>query len=172
MLGAPELLNTPLDYINADIRLGNGTIETRTFTAHSGAMLAESHGTIPIANVLMDSKLTQPVEISLPKAIANKLRFSNLPSGTEYMKLPTFAYLDGTLGDPTARTDKVVIAGLTASGIAGAVGGKAGGLLQTIGGILSGQSSATNTTSTTTTNRPPAGTSTPFNLLDLLKRPK
>jgi len=166
------LLRTPLDYINADVQLGNGRIETRKFIAHSGALIAESHGAIPIADVLMDSPLSQPVEVSLPRALASKLRFGNVPAVAEYVKLPTFVHLAGTLGDPTAKTDKAVIVGLTASGIAGAVGGKAGGVLQGIGGFLSGQApGATNAPSSTTTNKPPAGQSAPFNPFDLFKKP-
>jgi hypothetical protein len=173
VLGAPELLNTPLDSIDADLQLGNGKIETRKFIAHSGAMLAESQGAIPIADVLMDSPLSQAVEVSLPRVLASKLRFGNVPEEAEYMKLPTFVHLAGSLGDPTAKTDKAVIVGLTATGVAGAVGGKAGGVLQGIGGLLGGQPpAATNAPSTTTTNQPPAGESAPFNPFDLFKKPK
>lgn len=173
VLGAPELLSTPLDYINADLQLGNGKIETRKFTAHSAAVLPESQGAIPIADVLMDSPLSQPVEVSLPRALASKLRFGNVPADAEYMKLPTFVHLAGTLGDPTAKTDKAVIVGLTASGVAGALGGKDGGVLQGIGGLLSGQSpAATNAPSTTKTNKPPAGQSQPINPFDLFRKSK
>ncbi len=173
VLGSPELLSTPLDYIHADLQLGNGKIETRKFIAHSGALLAESHGAIPIAGVLMDSPLSQPVEVSLPRALASKLRFGNVPVDAEYMKLPTFVHLAGTLGDPSAKTDRAVIIGLTASGIGGTMGGKGGGVLRGIGGILSGQSpAATNAPSVTTTNKPPDGQSAPINLLDLFKKRK
>jgi len=166
VLGAPEVLSSPLDSVSADLQLGNGKIVIRKFVAHSAAFLAESQGTIPIANVLMDSPLNQPVDIALAQGIANKLRFFNLPSQGSYMKLPTFVRLTGTLGDPSARTDKAVIAGLTAQGIAGAVGGRAGGILQGISGLLTGQPSAT-------TNAPSGNQSIiPFNPSDLLRQPR
>jgi hypothetical protein len=167
VLGAPELISSPLDSVSAAIQLGNGKIETRQFNAHSEALLAESQGTIPIADVLMDSPLSQPVEVSLPRALATRLRFGNVPANTPYMKLPTFVHLGGTIGDPTAKTDKAVIVGLTASGIAGALGGTAGGVLGGLGGLLGGQPP-----SSTTTNPSPAEPSTPFNPFDLLKKPK
>ncbi|HUI05528.1 MAG TPA: AsmA family protein [Verrucomicrobiae bacterium] len=166
VLGAPELLSSPLDSVTADLQLGNGKIEIRKFVAHSAAFLAESQGTIPIADVLMDSPLNQPVEIALAQGIAGKLRLSNLASEGSYTRLPTFVHLTGTLGDPSAKTDKAVVAGLTAQGIAGAVGGKAGGILQGISGLLTGQPPAT--------NNAPSGNQPviPFNPLDLLRQPR
>ncbi|HUJ12061.1 MAG TPA: AsmA family protein [Verrucomicrobiae bacterium] len=166
VLGAPELLSSPLDYVNANLQIGNGQIEVRKFVAHSAAFLAESQGSIPMADVLTDSPLNQPVEIALAQSIAGKLRFANLPAQGSYVKLPTFVQLTGTLGDPSAKTDKRVIAGLTAQSLAGAVGGRAGSILQGLGGLLTGQPSATN--NAPSGNQP----ASPFNPFDLLRQPR
>ena len=166
VLNAPELLNSPLDYVTADLQLGNGQIETRKFIAHTAAFIAESTGTIPIADVLNDSPLSQPVDIALAQSLAAKLHITTVRVEQGYARLPTFVHLAGTLGDPSSKTDKAVIAGLVASGVAGVVGGTAGGVLQGVSGLLTGQPAATNAPpSGGATNAPP-----PFNPFDLLKK--
>ncbi|MCU0783785.1 MAG: hypothetical protein MUF81_07000 [Verrucomicrobia bacterium] len=179
VLGAPELLNSPLNYLNARLRAGNGQIEVQRFIAHSDAFLAESQGVIPIADVLKDSRLNEPIDVSLPRALANKLRFSNVPTNVPYMKLPTFVHLGGTLGEPKAKTDKAVILGLTAAGLGGALGGKTGGILGDVGGLLGGKPQS----SAPATNPPPgAGIAAPStnvqpqnsvnDLINLFQKPK
>ena len=177
VLGAPELLGSPLDYLTANLRAGNGKIEVPNFVAHSAAFRADSAGAIPIADVLKDSPLHQDIEISLARDLVNKLRFSNVPTNVAYAKLPTFAHLRGTLGTPDPKTDKLVILGLTATGLGGALGSKTGGILQGVGGLLGGNlqpaAPATNPTPKAFeagTNSPPQ--QQPVNILDLFKKPK
>ena len=177
VLGEQELLRSPLDYVNADLRAGNGQIQVVSFVAHSAAFLAESSGVIPIADVLMDSPLNQDVGVSLARNLASKLRFSNVPADVAYMKLPTFVHLRGTLGAIDTKTDKAVITGLTLSGVGGAIGGKPGAIIQGIGGLLGGARPAEpennpatqppNATNAPATNR----TQRPFNPFDLFKKP-
>lgn len=172
VLGAPELLNSPLNYLNARLRAGNGQIEVQRFVAHSDAFLAESQGVIPIADVLKNSRLNEPIDVSLPRGLANKLRFANVPTNVPYMKLPAFVHLGGTLGDPKAKTDKAVILGLTAAGLGGALGGKTGGILGDVGGLLGGkpQSSAPATGApTATTNVQPQNSVN--DLINLFNKP-
>ena len=83
------------------------------------------------------------------------------------MKLPTFVHLTGTLGDPSAKTDKAILAGITTQGVAGAIGGRTGGLIQGIGGLLTGQPPATNAPSAS-----PGQSPQPINPLDLFLKPK
>lgn len=178
VLRSPDLLQSPLDYINANLRAGAGKIDVASFTTHSVMFRAESQGVIPISDVLDDSPLNQPVEISLPRELLAKLRFSSLPTNNPYAKLPRFVQLQGTLGQPEARTDKLVIAGLTAGGLGGAIGGKAGGILQGVGGLLGGNLQP----SPAQTNTAPASTNAPAtnaqpqdpvkDILNLLKKPK
>ncbi len=176
VLGAPELLNSPLNFVNANLRAGNGNIEIPAFTAHSDAFMAESKGVIPIADVLTNSPLNQDVEVSLSRNLAQKLRFSNVPTNAAYMKLPTFVHLKGTLGSPEAKTDKAVIVALTASSIGGMVGGKAGGILEGVGAILGGKPAPAPAAPTApATNNPPANVQQPNpvnDILNLFKKPK
>lgn len=176
ILGAPELLNSPLDYLNARLRAGDGKIEVPQFIAHSAVFLAESAGVIPIADALKDSPLNQNIEVSLARAIVNKLRFSNVPTNVAYAKLPTFVHLKGTLGAPEAKTDKLVILGLGAAGLGGALGNRGGGLIQGVGNLLSGNlqpvapstnAPSANAPATNVQPRSPAN-----DLLDLFKKLK
>jgi len=175
VLGAPELLRSPLDYLAAHFRAGNGNLEIPTFTAHSDAFLAQSQGVIPIADVLSESPLNQDIEVSLARNLANKLRFANVPTNVAYMKLPTFVRLKGTLGSPEPKTDKAVIFALTAAGIGGAVGGKTGGILEGVGALLGSKPTpaavpATNAPGSTATNVQPQ--SPVSDLINLFKKPK
>jgi hypothetical protein len=177
-LRAPELLQSPLDYVSANLRAGAGKIEVTTFTTHSAMFRAESQGVIPISDVLNDSPLDQPIEISLPRELLAKLRFSNVPTNAPYGKLPQFVQVQGTLGNPQPKTDKLVIAGLTAGGLGGAIGGKAGGILQGVGGLLGGnlQPTPTQTNSIPATTNAPATNVQPQDpvkdILNLFKKPK
>ena len=150
-LGATELLRSPLEYVVADLRVGNGQIETRRFIAHSAAFRATSQGTIPLADTVTDSPLSQPVDIALARNIASALRYSRLPVEEGFAKFPTFVHLAGTLGDPTAKTDKLKLAGLAVTGAAGLVDGATGGVLRQLGDVLTGQPSATTTNEPTKT---------------------
>ena len=183
VLGAPEVLRSPLDYLTATLRAGGGKIEVPAFVAHSESFRADSQGVIPIADVLNDSPLNQNIEVSLARNLANKLRFSNVPTNEPYMKLPTFVHLKGTLGSPDTKTDKLVILGLTTSNIGGAIGGDLGGKLGNLGSLLGGRTAPAPAPGT---NPPPAAGATnapasnvqpkPQNpvgeLLDLFKKPK
>lgn len=167
-LGAPDLLRSPLDYVTASMRAGDGKIEIPNFVAQSPAFRAESAGAIPIADVLNDSALNQPVEIALARELANSLGYANAPTNQPYSKLPNFVQLTGTLGTPNAKIDKTKLAGVAAVGIGNAllknVGGetgqKAGAALNALGGLLGGKPASTNVapatggTNTVSTNQP------------------
>jgi hypothetical protein len=148
-LQVPEILTAPLDWVNAQVKLGQGNIDLREFAAHSPVVLVETSGRIPIAEVLDNSPLNFPVHISLPEAFAKKFSFTRTSPPGGYQKLPDFVKLEGTVGKPEAKTDKLVIVGLTATGVSGALGGRAGGALGTLGGLITGQHPST--------NPPPAG---------------
>jgi hypothetical protein len=178
VLGAPELLNSPLDFLNAAVRAGNGQIQIVEFLAHSPSFVAQSQGVIPIADVLAQSPLNQDIEVLLARELATRLRFGNVPTNAAYMKLPSFARLRGTLGSPEVKTDKAVILALTATGIGGVIGGKAGGILEGVGAILGGRPapgpatpSTTNAPAAPPTNAPPPPNPVE-DILNLFKRPK
>ncbi|MDW8309874.1 MAG: hypothetical protein RMK20_10930, partial [Verrucomicrobiales bacterium] len=190
VLGAPELLNSPLDFMNATVRAGGGQIQIAEFLAHSPAFVAQSQGSIPIADVLSESPLNQEIEVSIARALATKLRFANVPTNVAYVKLPSFARLRGTLGSPDVKTDKAVILALTATSLGGVVGGTAGGILEGVGTLLGVRPAPTPGPAAPTapaptnapsaaTNLPPAATNPPApppnpvqDILNIFNRPR
>ena len=172
LLGVPEITQSPLDWLQAQTEMGGGNIKLTQFTAQSAAFRATTTGVIPIAEVLNNSLLNLPVTFALSRSLAQ--RTSLLPAGTPanaaYATLPQFVTVSGTLGAPKADLNKLALGGLllnSATGLAQKLGvkvdGNAGGVLQGVGSLLTGQkpSAATNQLSTNTTPK--------FNPLDLFK---
>ena len=160
-LRVPELRQTPINWIAAQLQVGNGQIELQQFKVQSEAFYAESAGTVPMAEVLTNSPLKLPVSLSLRRSLAEKanLLAANTPTNAVYAQLPTFVTVTGTLGEPDTDINKVVIGGLLARSIGGIgkVGDQAGSILQNLGGVLSGQSgSSTRTNAPAGTNASPA----------------
>jgi hypothetical protein len=175
VLRVPELTQTPINWVAANTTMGQSRVDVSQFSVLSHAFYAEGQGVMQIAEVLTNSPLNIPINLSLRRSLAEKARIVPLdaPTNTAYVQLPTFVTLAGTLGDPKVEINKLAIAGLLlqSAGNIPKVGGEAGAILQGIGGILSGQKPSlvnTNvskqTNSVPNTNRPPA-----INPLDLLK---
>ena len=150
--GAPDLMRSPLDYVNVSLRAGDGQVAIPGFVAQSPLFRAESTGSIPIADVLNDSPLNQPIEISLARDLAKKLGVGDAPENEAYAKLPRFVQLDGTLGKPGSKTDKSKLFGLAAVGagttilknVGGESGQKVGCALNALGEMLGGKPAGTN----------------------------
>ena len=170
VLGLNELTRSPLTGLKTRIILGGGKINLAQCDVLSDSFHADATGEIPIAPVLNDSPFNNwPLNISLSRNLAAKghLLPENTPTNAAFVTLPNFVKLGGTLGNPVPKTDKLVISGLvlrSAGGLAGALGGDAGKIMQGVGSLLSGQKSQT-------TNQ--AGTnSAPASLLNLFKKKK
>jgi hypothetical protein len=174
VLNAPELLSSPLDFVTTSIRASDGKIEATSFVAQSALLHIESKGTIPISDVLMNSPLNQPVDVSLVRNLANKLSFSNVPTNVAYMKLPNFVTLAGTLGNVDPKVDKTKLTGLTIMAVGagvvnlvpGKTGDKIGAAADAVAGLLGIKPNASGTNSAST-NKVNAS-----DLLNLFKKPK
>ena len=178
VLGLDELTRSPLNGLDARIKMGGGKIALTQCHVLSDAFVADTAGETEIAPVLNNSQLNDwPINFSLSRRLAAKARLlpADTPTNATFVALPVFAKVGGTLGSPEAKTDKLMIAGLVAKsavGIPGVTGTKAGNILQGVGGLLTGQTSpaAGATTNATPTNATPAKPSLPFNPLDLFKK--
>jgi uncharacterized protein involved in outer membrane biogenesis len=183
VLRVPELTQTPLNWVNAKAEVGQGKIQVSQLGALSHAFLANGQGTIMIAEVLTNSTLNIPVNIALRRSLAEKSNLvpPNTSPDSPYVSLPTFATIQGTLGNPETKTDKVVISGLLLRSAGGIpqVGDKASGILKGLGGVLTGQGespagtnspSGTNSTPSVKTNKP--GKLNPLDLLRLIPEKK
>ena len=175
MLRVPDLLSTPLNWINTRIDLGNGKISLTDIFLESPAFQAQIRGEIPIADVLNNSPLREiPADFYLSSYLARK---SNLmPAGAAqnaaYVKMPNFVKLAGTMQTPSVELDRTVLATLTLkslSGIQGVAGTDAGKAIQSVGNLLSGQKSS-GTNKVAGTNAPATNASP--SVLDLFKKKK
>lgn len=159
-LNVPDILRSPLDYVTAGIVAGDGKITIANCILQSPTFQASSVGAIPIADVLNDSPLKQPVDVSLSRSVAKSIGYASASTEAAYVTLPNFVQLTGTLGNPEPKIDKTKLAGVAAVGIGSAllknVGGdagqKAGGALNTLGELLGGKPAATNAPAAGTNN--------------------
>ena len=178
LLRLEALTQSPLNWLQAQTELGDGTIHLSRFAVQSEAFEATTRGAIPIAEVLTNSPLNLPVEFALRRSLAEKagLLPPNTPTNARYAALPNFVTVKGTLGDPKSDLNKLALSGLllkTGLGIAEKLGvnlgGKTGNLLQGAGNLLTGQPPSA-------TNPPSTNPATGLNLLqgvgNLLTAPK
>jgi hypothetical protein len=184
ILRVPEITNSPLRSINAQVDLGAGKIDLKHVTVLSDAFHVDSRGTIPMAEVLTNSPVNLPLEFSLRRSLAQKSNLlpADASPDAAYVKLPSFVKLTGTLGVLKTEIDRGMVAGLLAKslgGIPGAFGGKFGNILEGIGGVLSGDAppaantktnSNSRTNSVANTNAPPSKAKPIDALKNLLKK--
>jgi len=182
-LGVPDLLRSPLEHVSTSVRAKDGKLEIPAFVAQSPLFRGESSGSIPIADVLDNSPVNLPIDISLPSELAARIGFPNVSTNEPYFKLPAFAQLQGTIGKLDPKIDKAKLGSTALLGVGGAVqkllpgdtGQKIGGALNALGQQFGGKPAATNAAPKTgSTNSPTTNPPTkPNSLLDLLrKQPK
>ncbi|MDW7979647.1 MAG: AsmA family protein [Verrucomicrobiales bacterium] len=178
VLGLEELTRAAVTGVDARLVAGNGAIRLTHAEVVSDLFVARTGGEILIAPRLPDSRINDwPVNIALRRSLAEKARL--IAPGTDadaaFIHLPIFAKLGGTVSQPEAKIDKLVIAGMiakAAGAIPGVAGDKAGAILQGVGGLLTGQFPGQPGTATNQvpTNGAPAKPVLPLNPLDLFKR--
>jgi hypothetical protein len=159
-----QLMTAPIDVIETRMQAGEGRIRLEQAEIRSSALRARAAGDIAIAPILTNSTLKIPVSISLNRPLANQIGLvpADAPTNALYYAMPQFLEIEGTLGKPNPKTDKLALAELAtrtgvgvAKGIGGATGEKVGGIIQKGGGILGsilGGKSSTNAPANTATN--------------------
>ncbi|MDA7525271.1 AsmA family protein, partial [Verrucomicrobia bacterium] len=152
VLRLPELLKAPINGIETNLKIENQILALDAFKVQSDAFQIHASGEIPLDNVLTNSVLNLPVEFYLERSIARKsnLMPSSAPKETSHVKLPDFVKLEGTIGAPKTKTDKLVLSGLLVKSGAGLVksaavlplnvGEGAVKVLKDVGGFLTGDS--------------------------------
>ncbi len=172
-----ELLQSPVNSLALQSTMGNGQINLAQFNAKSEAFIVSSQGSIPIADVLTNSPLPNlPVNVALRRNVAEKSRLlpPNTPPDADYVPLPTFVHLAGTIGNPKPEVNKVVLAELTAKSLRALPGGVESGAgkiiqgLPGIGGAAGGGQPAPGPSTPPAPSKPSGG----FNPFDLLKPKK
>lgn len=162
-LKLPELLDSPITWLTANVNIGNGTINVAQFKAQGSAFAASSQGNVQIANVLSNSPIQNlPVNFALAGPLATKAKLAPANAGTNqaYVDLGKIATVGGTIGDPKTKIDYVTLGVITARAVGGSglIGGSAGKVLNSIGGLgqsLQGQHTGDSNQSTNTPQQNP-----------------
>jgi uncharacterized protein involved in outer membrane biogenesis len=141
VLRAPELLQTPINWVDARTKMGDGNIHVEKMGVQSAAFYANVVGDIIIEKVLTNSPLNLPVDLQLRRSLAQKVSFlggGKIPADAEYVSLPKFVTIKGTLGDPKSDINEAALLGVGLNAIGGltknAAVGNAGALLNSITG--------------------------------------
>jgi len=172
LLRIPEIIKSPINWLDAKVELGSGNINLSRFALQSAAFEATTKGVIPIAAMLTNSPLNLPVEFALRRSLAetSSLLPPNTPPDAQYAMLPRFVTVKGTIGEPKSDLNGMALGGLllkSGMGVAEKLGvkvdPKTGGALQGVGNLLTGQKPAN--TNQSATNAAPKS-----NLLDLFKK--
>jgi hypothetical protein len=164
---ANDLNKSPLDVIAARGVLGGGRVDLQQAVVRSPAFEANAQGSITIAKVLTNSVIQIPIGVSLSRPIADRLNLvpANAPVDAAYVPLPKFLTMTRTVGNPKADVNKLALAGTALRTVVPGTGGKTGGLIKGIGGLLEGQPSGSS--GSTNTNQSPVN-----NLLNRFLRVK
>ena len=145
LLRLPELLKAPINGIETNLKVEKQTLALNEFKVLSDAFQVQAAGDIPLDNVLTNSVLNLPVGFYLERSIAKKSSLipSGAPKDTPFVKLPDFVKMEGTIGAPKTKTDKLVLSGMlmkSAAGLPLNVGEGAVNVLKDVGGFLTGDS--------------------------------
>jgi hypothetical protein len=193
-LRVPELTNSPVDWMTVAATMGNGRINVGSCDVVGQAFTAKSGGGIAIAPVLNDSSYENwPFALSIGRSLADRAGItpSDAPADAKYLALsdflpaairrPDLIQIGGTMGAPKTTflfdlsDPKSLLKNITS--IPALRDSQAGGVLQNLGGLFSGERKGATTnapagrgaTNAPATN-PPA--SPAKGLLDLFNRPK
>ena len=177
ILQVPEVAQSPINYLVGQLTMGGGAINLQQLVVESPAFQGLAAGTVNIASVLTNSTINRlPVDVALRRSIAIKSNLSppTTPATTEFVKLPNFVKVSGTVGNPVVETDKLVIASLLAnSKLGNLIPGNAGNVIRNLGGLgglLGGQPPAPAATNSLVPNpQTPTQPAPKLNPLDLFK---
>jgi AsmA family len=148
---ADELTAAPIDVISMNAKAGDGRVQLQQAEVRSKAFQALAAGDVILAPILTNSAIQIPVTVALARAMADKIGLVNAdtPTNAVYVALPEFLKMQGTVGNPKASIDKLVLVALAAKTGGGVVkqigeagGEKAGSLINAVGGLFGGGKSA------------------------------
>jgi len=113
VLQTPELLQSPINWVDAQTTMGDGKILVKKGGVESEAFFANATGEIAIDKVLTNSTLNLPVALSLRKSLAQKvMAITQTGPDEKFTPLPQFVTIKGTLGKPDPDINKLKMGGL------------------------------------------------------------
>src|SRR5205823_6539791 len=111
-----ELQKAPIQAINAHGTAGSGHVQLQQASVVSAAFRADAKGTVQLADVLTNSPINLPVDVSLSQAVARRFGVAAADTNAAYAKLPDFLLVGGTIGKPTPDKRKLLVLGASAVG--------------------------------------------------------
>ncbi len=106
LLQAPEILEPPLDYLNAQLKIGQGAVNIEDFIVQSAAFQATATGNITLDDTLTNSAIDVPIGIKLSKNLAKNVKLAGVDPNAKYTPLPDFAAIGGTVGAHKVKLDR------------------------------------------------------------------
>jgi hypothetical protein len=152
-----QLTASPIDTITVQGKAGGGKVEVQQAVVQNAAFRATATGTVTLAPVLTNSTLNFPVSVWLAKFMAAKIGVTSTDTsaGTNFVRLPDFFTLQGTVGAPNNKINKTALLSLAAKAGAGlfkntgnATVDKAVQALDALGNLGGAKSAATNAPAT------------------------
>jgi hypothetical protein len=116
-IGVPDLAGSPVSWLGADARIGTGTIELTQCNVVSETFTADTQGNIRIADIIADSPLERlPMHLWLRRSLAQRLGKipRNTPPDANYVKMPDFIRVVGTVSAPKPELNRMALAGAVA----------------------------------------------------------
>jgi len=182
-----ELSRSPIDVIELKGAMGSGKIDLARAFLQSPAFQVDASGPITLAAVTSNSTLHLPLNIAVARSLAEKINFvpAGTPTNALYVQLPNYVAVKGKIGEPSTDINKKALLGSVLEQYGGKIPGvdkKTGGLIQELGGLLSGRKPTTTATNTPAGTNQPAPTNQPAipgtnppsanDLLNQILRPK
>ena len=151
---ADQIMSSPVDVIVMRGKAGAGQVQVQEASVRSPAFIAHLQGDISLAPVLTNSTLNLPLQLSLARGLADKVKVvpAGTPTNAVYAKLPDFVTIKGTVGKQETKVDAVAVAKIAVQAGAGMLGtnNAVGSALGALNSLLGGGSKAA-----------PAGTNAP-----------
>lgn len=149
VLRIPAILDSPIQGLTLDTDFGEGKVKLNEFKVLSPQFQVVSTGEIPIADDLMASALVLPVDMALKSEVAKSANLvkKDAPETDGFITLPKFVSMEGTVGEPKVKIDKIAIGKLFIRNVAGlpqTVVGEAGGALKGLSDLVTGDTDKDN----------------------------
>jgi hypothetical protein len=168
------LAQSPIDSIVARASAGAGKVEFQRALVQCPMFLTEMAGTITLAPVLTNSAVDMPVQLSLKRSLAEKVKLlaPGTPTNAPYVALRPFLTVRGTVGENKREIDSKALLTMlaeSATALPALKGMPAGDLLKNLSRGLGG---ARSTNASTTTNQPATNKPafSPFGLIPKSKK--
>lgn len=139
LLQSPELFTSPIKWAIQHVQLTNQTLTLAKSTVVSDAYVLDTTFAVALADDFTGSAIPRtPLDLYLSRNLVTQLGL--LPGADtnrvmRFVRLPAFAFIQGTIGEPRVEADRLKLTGMTLGSAGHFVGGSAGDLLQRAGGV-------------------------------------